>query len=682
MARGRPAKKRRLSDPVDDDKKSETIRAKDLFHRAAEWDLEQAYEQRPRKKKEKENTRLPIKTAEGKVEKISEAAASGDEVDSFLASDSEVEDQVETPPTEVEEAPRVPLKHQYIAAKEELAKIALHLNENPEEHPGAFKTLGAISHEAKHPAIKKLALATQAAVYKDVIPGYRIRAYKDEELGNKVSKDVRNLRQYEHALITGYQAYVKDLMTTSKMRDSKPDAADLRTVAISCACILISSVPHFNFRTELLGILISQLASRTHNLDFKRCIDTMENFFKMDDDGAPSLEAVGLMAKMMKAKDYRIREEVLNTFFHLRLLTELSTKSSTTRTDKPDEDTRQGKKGKKEWVHRSKKERKVLRERKEVEKDMKEADATVNYEARDRMQSETLKIVFTTYFRILKIQVPELMGAVLEGLAKFAHLINQDFFGDLLEVLKDLVSQSEDALNTTNALESPNLDEEESTQSSPSDNRNYTRESLLSTQTAFTLLSQQDVSKSASSLSLDLSFFTSHIYRSLYPLSLSPDLELGPKSLHLIDPHTTSPSPILSKINIQTPSLLLLRVLHSILLPTTLSSSSLSPTLLATFLKRLLSVCLQTPEKSTLALLTLLSKLTSKHARKLSPLWYTEEQKGDGVFRGDADTIEGTGVWSGGVVWEGELLKKHFCPAVRDVWKGDVDGEIRGLSSV
>ena len=49
---------------------------------------------------------------------------------------------------------------------------------------------------------------------------------------------------------------------------------------------------------------------------------------------------------------------------------------------------------KEKWEHRSKKERKVAKERKVVEKDMAEADASVSYEERDKMQSETLKMVF------------------------------------------------------------------------------------------------------------------------------------------------------------------------------------------------------------------------------------------------------------------------------------------------
>ena len=61
--------------------------------------------------------------------------------------------------------------------------------------------------------------------------------------------------------------------------------------------------------------------------------------------------------------------------------------------------------------------------------------------------------------------------------------------------------------------------------------RDHMRESLLATQTAFTLLAHQDAAKSASALHLDLSFFTSHIYKTMYVTSTNASIELGPKSM-------------------------------------------------------------------------------------------------------------------------------------------------------
>jgi nucleolar complex protein 3 len=658
MAHGRPAKRRRLTPPIDDGAVSETIKSSDLFDRAADWDLEQKYEQRSRTRKP-ESTRLPIKTAEGRLERVTVEEVSEDE-NSFLSTDSEADDRVDTPPTDdVDDTPTIPLRDQIVAAKEELARIAVLLNEDPEEHAGSFKKLANISESASSTAIQKLALAAQAAVYKDVIPGYRIRAYTEEDVGTKVSKEVRRTRQYEQALVSGYQGYIKELASLSKMKGSSGDPTSLRSVAINCACTLLTSVPHFNFRTELLNTLVHQLSSRESSPNFTKCVEALENFFAADDDGAPSLEAVNLLAKMMKAKDYKIQESVLNTFLRLRLLTELSVKSSTSKTEKPEEGSSyRGKKLKRKWEHRSKKEKKIARERKAVEKDFKEADAIVSHEDREKMQSETLKMVFVTYFRILKIRSPHLTGAVLEGLAKYAHLINQDFFGDLLETLKDIISQADSTDNPDN--------DESATEEDESTTRNRTRETLLSTQTAFTLLSGQDVSKSASALHLDLSFFTSYIYRALYPLALDAEIELGPKSVHLPDPHSSNNTSIFTqnKINIATPTVLLIRVLTSILL----TPSSPPPTLTAaSFFKRLLTASLHLPDKSACTLLTLMTKVADKHGRKIESLWYSDERKGDGIFDGESESIAGTNVLAvGSGVWESELLRQHYCPQVRE----------------
>jgi nucleolar complex protein 3 len=657
MPHGRPAKRRRLTPPLDDNATSETVMASDLFHRAADWDLEQSYEQISRQKKGKESTKLPIKTVEGKVERIQEKDPSDDESESFLGSISEDDKGHETPPTdEPDESPAIPRREQIFAAKEELAKIAGLISEDPEEHAGSFKKLAQVGDARSHSSIQKLALATQVAVYKDVIPGYRIRAYKDEDLSTKVSKEVRSTRQYEQALVSGYQGFIKRLTTIAKSRPLNDGQASLRTVAINCACALLLSVPHFNFRSELLSIIVRDLSAREYTPEFSKCIETIQKFFADDDDGAPSLEAVTLLTKMMKAKDYRIREEVLNTFFSLRLLSELSGNSSAVNSENQGRLSKlHGRKVKKEkWEHRSKKERKVARERKAVEKEFKEADATVSYEEREKIQSETLKLVFVSYFRILKARTPGLMGAVLEGLAKYAHLINQDLFGDILEALKDIINQ----LDASNGAE----EIEESDFADAAESRNQTRESLLSTQTAFTLLSGQDVSKSASALHLDLSFFTSHIYRTLYPLALDPDIELGPKSLRLPDPHSPNTKP--NAVNISTPVLLLTRVLTSILL----TPSQPPPTLTAAaFYKRLLTASLQVPEKSVLAFLNLMNKLAEKHGRKIEPLWFSDERKGDGIFRGESDSVEGTNVLAvGSGVWEEELLRKHYCPQVRE----------------
>jgi len=679
-----PAVKRRklTSAESGNDAPSATVRKlatpsqEEFYKRASQWNLEQAYESRPRKqeKKDQESTRLPIKTAEGRVEQFQLLAGADEDQDSFLGSDDEAVPAVQgqVPVWEVE--PQKPLRQQILEAKEELARLAGLLNRDPEENAGAFRALGEIA-ASKNPTIKRLGLATQLTVYKDAIPGYRIRSLDEDNSGEKVSKEVRHLRSFEQSLVSSYQAFLKELSGCARPRKAHGEAAaSVAQVAISCACALLLAVPHFNFRGELLKILINKLSERNVDANLVKCRETLETLFQDDEDGTPSLDAVTLLTRMMKSRDYRVHESVLNTFLHLRLLSEFSSKASRDTIDKPSADDRAaGKKPKQKREFRTKKERKILKEQKSIDKEFKEADAIVNHEERDRMQAETLKLVFVAYFRILKARSPDLMGAVLEGLAKYAHLINQDFFDDILEALKDLINDAE-ALSSEDS-ETPN----DQSPQNPISPASSTRSTLLCINTAFALLDGQDVAKSASSLSLDLSFFTTHLYKSLYALALNPNLEYSSKSLHLPDPHAQNPQPQCqstnhNKVNLRTTASLL----HSAL-TSALTSRSTPPLRVAAFTKQLFTALLQTPEKSSVALLALLSQVLKMHGRKVASLWNTEERKGDGVFDALRGEVEGSNPFAS-TVWEGELLRLHYARGVRQ-GVGDVERIVKGLGS-
>ena len=71
------------------------------------------------------------------------------------------------------------------------------------------------------------------------------------------------------------------------------------------------------------------------------------------------------------------------------------------------------------------------------------------------------------------------------------------------------------------------------------------------------------------------------------------------------------------------------------------------------------------PEKSCIAMMGLLGRVTRTHEKKIAALWNTEERKGDGTFDPLAGEVEGSNPFAT-TVWEGELLRKHFSPAVRD----------------
>ena len=514
-----------------------------------------------------------------------------------------------------------------------------------------------------------------------------------------------------------YQQYVNTLASLaqgssfnggklSKSQQPTGTEQELALVAVTCAAGLLLSVSHFNFRTDLLKILVDRLSTRTVDATHEKARSSLEELFRMDQDGAPSFDAVRSLVKMFKVKQYRIHESVINIFLSLRLLTELDIKASQDRVDeKPSKRDGAGAVRKKRKLNddqkqqfKTKRQKKVEREQAAVLIDLREAEAVVSHKEREWMQSETLKLVFGVYFRILKKRADgNLLAATLEGLATFAHLINAEFFTTLLAVLRDIIQD---------VLSSSYFPSMNGTGSSSPQQLQTTRETLLCITAAFTLLSgQQKIVCSDSSTSnklvvpLDLTFFTSRLFTLLLPLSLNPDLEFNHKSLWLPDPspyHQSIQKPYTlpsSQVNIATETALLIRSLSSILTP--VHPPRPTPSRVAAFTKRLLSFSLQSPEKSSIASLGVIAATSRKNrgpARcAVQGVFQLGEKVGDGCYRCwvpeevmgeenlDMETQEKVNGldedWLLGVeervnpfvgtAWEIDLLKRHYSPKVR-----------------
>jgi nucleolar complex protein 3 len=197
------------------------------------------------------------------------------------------------------------------------------------------------------------------------------------------------------------------------------------------------------------------------------CLNSVITVFRADATGVPSLEVVRLLNRMIKERRFAVHPNVLTCLLHLRLKSELGVRASEAKTEREEmkrEKPNQRKKSKvkgAESTHLSKKAKKALKEKKEIEKELKVAEASVDKEERASnvslhgslrfdlsimrgrpQHTETLKLLFVLYFRILKNPVPTpLLPVALQGISKYAHLVSVDFFRDLMRVLKDLITR-------------------------------------------------------------------------------------------------------------------------------------------------------------------------------------------------------------------------------------------------
>ncbi|KAI3365034.1 hypothetical protein L3Q82_010087, partial [Scortum barcoo] len=335
--------------------------------------------------------------------------------------------------------------------------------------------------------VRKLVMVSLMEIFKDITPTYRIRPLTPAEKAAKVKKETQQLREFEEGLVSQYKFYLEDLEQTIKdwkQKKKKRSQAvgfqsysGLAEVAVRCLCELLLALPHFNFHNNIIVVLAPLMNDPAKKVS-AQCCDVFRKLFQQDKGGGASLATVRVISGLVKSLNYNVKPELLRTLLSLRIK-EVEMK-------KDIEDTAPKKKfmnNKEKKKNLSRMQKKWKKAEEKLEKELLEAEASENKEKKIKLHTETLNIVFLIYFRILKkAQKSVLLPAVLEGLAKFAHLINLEFFDDLLNVLQNLIQSG----NLTN------------------------RESLHCIQTVFTILSGQgDV------LNIDPLNFYSQLYKLL-----------------------------------------------------------------------------------------------------------------------------------------------------------------------
>ncbi|KAL3912094.1 MAG: hypothetical protein SGILL_007022, partial [Bacillariaceae sp.] len=281
--------------------------------------------------------------------------------------------------------------------------------------------------------IATLAIMSLLAIFKDILPSYRIRQQTELEKAEKISKETKALWDYERSLLTYYQQFLQILEKSWDQGSQQNPTSPSRPAITSMLslCELLKHAYHFNFRNNILTIVVRQMNNRHCDQVSEACCRAVEYVFEKDLQGEVAMEAARLVAKLVREYRGALRQGVLRSFAKLPLRVHVDEAQAA-----------------KLATAANAKKRKKDRELAGIESELRESSGTVDKIVLARCQSETLQSVILTYFRILKnsdskISRQELLPAALEGLAKFSHLINIDTVVDLLDCLKELLLQVE-----------------------------------------------------------------------------------------------------------------------------------------------------------------------------------------------------------------------------------------------
>lgn len=600
---------------------------------AANWeDEEQDYELKPRslKTEVKDYDALPIKRG-GKIERVvKEAESSESESDdedeeknqAQLPSEEELKEHDHELEEEEHEEPDT--EEKIMLLKEEIADLVEKLMEEPEENINILSRLLRMA-QSKNPNTSRFSLLALVPAFKSIVPGYRIRPLSEHEKAEKVSKDIQKLRNFEQTLIINYKNYIDLLSELAK--NAKTDIL-MAQFSVKAACELSSSFSQFNYRSDILLIIIRRICKPSPKNDpiFEACVKTLEVLLNEDEDGDVSFDIVRLLSKTLRSRKFKVDESVINIFLSTNILNDYDPNAT------EEEKAENLKMKKKDRVHLSKKERKARKERKEIEEEMRKAELAISAEEREKFQAEILKMLLKVYLDVLRESSGRLIASVLEGLARIGHMANFDLLGDFLEVIREIIRNIETDEGGIGHAES--------------------RHVLLGIVTAFALVSNHSQYK----VQVDLSSFVDSLYSILYQLSFDADIEFSHKTLRLANPLSNEfkkPS-----VNVSTKIELLLKALENVFF----KSKNGSKIRALAFTKRLSMCLLNTPEKSSIALIKFMEKLMSRYS-ETGGLFSTEDIVANGKFLMEAN-IPTRSNPEAATIWETLLLEKHYSPAI------------------
>jgi len=345
-------------------------------------------------------------------------------------------------------------------------------DEGAEKEPMYHKTqskmnklldLASLSSNGHDAHAARLATLSLLAIFQDILPSYRIRLPTEAEQSVRVTKETKATWDYERKLLQAYQRYLQLLERTwdegkfgiqwsqgggkkaKKNQGGSGPPTTLAATSILSLSALLQTCYNFNFRSNLLQIVVRQSNNRSSEEVRSACCSALTAMFIKDIQADASLEAVRFMAKMIKQQSTSksIHPDVINTWLSLPL--------------RVHEDEAMAAKLASEAKAKKAKKSQQEKESLEIEKELKEGEATVDKIELAKNQADCLHAVTLTYFRILKLvaaaghedddtgkqlansPAAALLPCALRGLAKFSHLIHLDAIVDLLAVLKDLL---------------------------------------------------------------------------------------------------------------------------------------------------------------------------------------------------------------------------------------------------
>ncbi|CAM43959.1 conserved hypothetical protein [Leishmania braziliensis MHOM/BR/75/M2904] len=341
-------------------------------------------------------------------------------------------------------------------------------------------------------------LNKECAILCDVIPSYRISSTLEGEDGGgqRKQKEVYNVQKLEHEILTQYTHFLQLLRKLSRKSHPEQQALGSRL----CAQLVKSSAPEFNYADTLLSLAIDFANCKSVRVA-QPCQTALSELLDGQKVSDTTEHIVGALLRIVRKRSYAMNPKLLNLLLHVRVAM----------VDVHREDLAEEKA----------KNKRFKKEDKELARQMQKSKARRDRAEIAAKQTRIVHRIFVIYLRVIEasksclpVHQTKILAPTLEGLVKFAPLVNVELYQQLMEALKDLVkgggvSRTRQRIGSAEGgIDSKDVDDKDEETAVSVTTR-------LHALVAVATLAQRDATATASEWRVDLSYFHEVLFRCL-----------------------------------------------------------------------------------------------------------------------------------------------------------------------
>ena len=263
-----------------------------------------------------------------------------------------------------------------------------------------------------------------------------------EETKNKFLKNQNLIKSHTRFLELLFRyAKLNPSKSAGSSDDQKSETLEifLHNKSIECMCQLYSQNPKFNNHQKIIQFLVYKLNS-------KSCTQkqTISNMIQEIFDEDLSLENVMLIIQaintVIKKKDFLVDPLFLEVtfYFNLAYLSKISEEGKAIKQREKEAQSRPPQK-----MNRNK-----VKKMKKLQKELEAANAKYDRSKSAKMLQKIMELLFFMYFKALKVSKDEkIILLSFKGIAMYSHLLNIDFFSEIIECFANFVKNDDYKIN-------------------------------------------------------------------------------------------------------------------------------------------------------------------------------------------------------------------------------------------